>query len=88
MNNEADIVLQRVSLIKIAIDMHLRSYRVVRQIEYRKPQPAQRFAPEAFYRLARKATGPGASGWWSATKRAALGMSRRGACKGWEWKST
>ena len=59
MNNEADIVLQRVSLIKIAIDMHLRSYRVVRQIEYRKPQPAQRFAPEAFYGWLEKQRGLG-----------------------------
>jgi hypothetical protein len=48
MNNEADIVV-RVTLIKIAIDMHLRNYRVVRQIDYSKPQSAQKFAPEAFY---------------------------------------
>jgi hypothetical protein len=46
MNNEADIVGKRVSLIKIAIDMHLRNYRVVRQIENRQAQPAQRFSPE------------------------------------------
>ena len=49
MNNEADNVLKKVCLIKIAIDMHLRNYRVVRQIESSKPQPAQRFALEAFY---------------------------------------
>ena len=49
MNNEAEIVVKRVSLIKIAIDMHLRNYRVVRQIDYSQPQPAQKFAPEAFY---------------------------------------
>ena len=49
MNNEANMVLEKIGLIKIAIDMHLRNYRVVRQIEYRQPQPAQRFTPEAFY---------------------------------------
>jgi hypothetical protein len=49
MNNEAENVLKKVCLIKIAIDMHLRNYRVVGQIESSKPQPAQRFAPEAFY---------------------------------------
>jgi transposase len=49
MNNEVEIVLKKVSVIKIAIDMHLRNYRVVRQIDYSRPQPAQKFAPEAFY---------------------------------------
>jgi transposase len=49
MNNEVEIVLKRASVIKIAIDMHLRNYRVVRQIENSRPQPAQKFAPEAFY---------------------------------------
>ena len=49
MNNEAEKVLKKVCLIKIAIDMHLRNYRVVGQIESSKPQPAQRFAREAFY---------------------------------------
>ena len=49
MNNEANNVLKKVCLIKIAIDMHLRNYRAVRQIESSQPQPAQRSAPEAFY---------------------------------------
>ena len=51
MNKETDIgiVSKKFSLIKIAIDMHLRNYRVVRQIESSRPQPAQKFAPEAFY---------------------------------------
>ena len=49
MNNEVEIVLKKASVIKIAIDMHLRNYRVVRQIENSRPQPAQKFAPEAFY---------------------------------------
>ena len=48
MNTEVEIVLKRASVIKIALDMHLRNYRVVRQIENRGPQPAQKFAPEAF----------------------------------------
>jgi transposase len=37
------------SAIKIAIDMHLRSYSVVRQIGHQAPQPAQRFTPAAFH---------------------------------------
>jgi hypothetical protein len=45
MNNEVEIVLKKVSVIKIAIDMHLRNYRVVRQIDYSRPQPAQKFCP-------------------------------------------
>ena len=28
--------------------MHRRNYGVVRQIDYREPQPAQKFHPEAF----------------------------------------
>ena len=49
MKKETEIVLKKATLIKIAIDMHLRSYRVVRQIEYSTPQPAQKFASQAFY---------------------------------------
>jgi hypothetical protein len=50
MNKQTDSgrVLEKAGLIKIAIDMHLRSYRVVRQIDDSKPQPAQKFSPEAF----------------------------------------
>jgi transposase len=36
-------------VIKIAVDMHLKSYRVVRQTDHTAPQPAQKFTPEAFY---------------------------------------
>ena len=35
--------------IKIAIDMHLKSYRVVRQLDFSLPQPARRFEPAKFY---------------------------------------
>ncbi len=49
------------SLIKIAIDMHLKSFRVVRQIEYSAPQPAQKFSPEKFYAwLGKQIAGAGA----------------------------
>jgi hypothetical protein len=41
-------VLKKDGLIKIAIDMHLKNYRVVRQIDHRNPQPAQKFEPVAF----------------------------------------
>ena len=42
-------VLKKEGLIKIAIDMHLKNYRVVRQIDHSNPQPAQKFEPVAFY---------------------------------------
>jgi transposase len=42
------------STIKIAIDMHLRSYSVVRQIGHQAPQPAQRFTPGAFFQWLEK----------------------------------
>ena len=48
MNKQTEILQRKASLIKIAIDMHLRSYRVVRQIDHSRPQPAQKFAPQAF----------------------------------------
>ena len=35
-------------LIKLGVDVHWREYVVVRQIDGTSPQPAQRFAPEAF----------------------------------------
>ena len=49
MKKQREILEKKATLIKIAIDMHLRSYRVVRQIDYSTPQPAQKFAPQAFY---------------------------------------
>jgi transposase len=39
----------KVGVSKIAIDMHLADYRVVRQQDYSAPQPAQKFTPEKFY---------------------------------------
>ena len=48
-NKQTDIVEKKATLIKIAIDMHLRNYRVVRQIDQSTPQPAQKFEPQAFY---------------------------------------
>ena len=48
MNTELNRVNKRAGLIKIGIDMHRRNYRVVRQIDYSHPQPAQKFHPEAF----------------------------------------
>jgi hypothetical protein len=44
----------KVELIKIAIDMHLKSFRVVRQIDHALVQPAQRFEPARFYRWLKK----------------------------------
>lgn len=45
---------QRIQLSKIAVDMHLASYRVVRQLDHSAPQPAQKFSPEGFMRWLRK----------------------------------
>ncbi len=42
-------VENQIDTIKIAIDMHLKSYRVVRQLDFSTPQPAQRFEPLKFY---------------------------------------
>jgi transposase len=41
---------QKIALIKLAVDMHLASYRVVRQLDHSTPQPAQKFSPEGFLR--------------------------------------
>ena len=46
-----------VQLIKIAVDMHLKSYRVVRQLDHSMVQPAQRFEPKRFYRWLEKQKG-------------------------------
>ena len=51
MNTSTNSKLEKeVQLIKIAIDMHRESYRVVRQMDYGPVQPAQRFEPGKFYR--------------------------------------
>src|SRR5215475_2948342 len=34
--------------IKLGIDVHAESYRVVRQVDHATPQPAQKFSPEGF----------------------------------------
>jgi transposase len=48
MQQNQSTVENQIALIKIAIDMHRRSYRVVRQIDYSAPQPAQKFEPAKF----------------------------------------
>ena len=40
--------------IKLGIDVHADSYRVVRQIDHATPEPAQKFRPEEFLRWAKK----------------------------------
>ena len=45
---------KKCNLIKIAIDMHLKSFRVVRQMDHASVQPAQRFEPARFYRWLEK----------------------------------
>src|SRR5207253_102409 len=45
---------KKVKLSKIAIDMHLKSFRVVRQMDHGPVQPAQRFEPVRFYQWLEK----------------------------------
>lgn len=40
--------------IKLGIDVHADSYRVVRQVDHATPQPAQKFTPEGFLAWAKK----------------------------------
>jgi transposase len=40
--------------IKLGIDVHAESYRVVRQVDHATPQPAQKFSPEGFMLWAKK----------------------------------
>ena len=47
-------VENKVHLIKIAIDMHLKSFGVVRQMDHALVQPAQRFEPARFYQWLEK----------------------------------
>src|ERR1700760_386065 len=54
MNTQPTTVTSNVGIIKIAIDMHLKSYRVVRQLDHSAPQPAQRFTPDKFLPWLRK----------------------------------
>src|SRR5262245_17823658 len=49
MNKQGERISKKAGLIKIAIDMHLKSYRVVRQVDGSAPQPAQKFSPEGFF---------------------------------------
>jgi transposase len=54
MNNKHEKIEKRVGLSKIAIDMHLKSFRVVRQQDHSTVQPAQRFEPARFYQWLEK----------------------------------
>lgn len=47
--NPNPIPATKIGVIKIAIDMHLKNFRVVRQLDHSQPQPAQKFTPEKFY---------------------------------------
>ena len=51
---EARVEKDKVQLSKIAIDMHLKSFRVVRQMDHTAVQPAQRFEPPRFYQWLEK----------------------------------
>ena len=50
----ATTVENKVRLSKIAIDMHLKSFRVVRQMDHGPVQPAQKFEPARFYQWLEK----------------------------------
>jgi hypothetical protein len=49
MNTKKERISKRAGLIKIGIDMHLRNYRVVRQIDQSHPERAQKFKPAVFF---------------------------------------
>lgn len=53
-NQNNHSVENKVQLIKIAIDMHLKSFRVVRQMDHALVQPAQKFEPARFYQWLEK----------------------------------
>lgn len=58
MNKQTNPTIEnKVELSKIAIDMHLKSFRVVRQMDQGPVQPAQRFEPAGFYRWLAKEKG-------------------------------
>src|ERR1041385_8505551 len=52
-NNQAEACKQY-RQIKLGVDVHADSYRVVRQIDSATPQPAQKFTPAEFLKFARK----------------------------------
>jgi len=60
MKTNEDNIDENSRAIKIAIDMHMRSYSVVRQIGHQAPQPAQRFTPEGFQQWLGKQLGEAA----------------------------
>ncbi len=49
MNTKNERISKRAGLIKIGIEMQLRNYRVVRQIDQSHPEPAQKFKPAVFF---------------------------------------
>ena len=55
MNKQTNATVEnKVRLSKIAIDMHLKSFRVVRQMDHGPVQPAQKFEPARFYQWLEK----------------------------------
>lgn len=47
-------IASKAKSIKLGIDVHADSYRVVRQVDHATPQPAQKFSPESFLVWAKK----------------------------------
>ena len=48
------VSISKANTIKLGIDVHLKQYVVVRQVDHATPQPAQRFTPEEFLKWAAK----------------------------------
>jgi len=76
MRTNEDNIEENSQAIKIAIDMHLRSYSVVRQIGHQAPQPAQKFTPEGFQQWLGKQLGEAAG--------APLAVCYEAGCFGYE----
>lgn len=55
-NQSSTINTGKAKLIKLGLDIHADSYRVVRQLDHATPQPAQKFTPEKFLEWAAKQT--------------------------------
>ena len=55
MNKGNEILIKKATLIKIAIDMHLRNYRVVRQIDHSGSAAGAEVYPGGLLRLAGEA---------------------------------
>jgi transposase len=53
-NRGEPVSVTRVNVVKLGLDVHADSIRVVRQLDHATPQPAQKFSPAQFLEWAKK----------------------------------